>query len=117
MDKQRFKQMLVRDKQWLKELYESDTDINIKRLLNFASDAKLETLMKFIHLISNGEIKMTRENFDKIEKRQLKIIKKEFESKRAIKRLLQSERSVKIRQLNKLVKSMRLLLFTLFNRN
>jgi len=117
MSTERFKQILVRDKEWLRQLYESDSIPNTKRLITFATDVKLDTLLKFIHYLSNGVIKMTKENFEKIGNKHLKLIKKDFESKRAIKAIINSERNIKISRLFKLIPILKFLLFTLFNRN
>lgn len=117
MNLDRFKQVLIRDKEWLRTLYQSDSSVQIKRQLNFSSDSNLETLIKFIHLLSNGLIKMTKQNFELIERRYFNIIKKNFESKKSFKSLLTSERSIKLEKLNKLAPVMNLLLYTLFNRN
>lgn len=116
MDQDRFKQQLIRDKEWLRELYQSNSQPNTKRVLNNASDTKLDTLCKFIHLLSNGAIKISKDNFDNLAKRHMRIIRKDFESKSAIKRLLKSERMVKLKKLNKFVPIFSFLLFTLFNR-
>jgi len=117
MSNERFKQVLIRDKEWLRDLYESDSTSKIKRFLNFASDAKLDTLIKFIHLLSNGVIKMTKTNFDRIEKKYFHVIKKNFENKKSFKTLVASDRDLKLQKLNKLAPVLKFLLFTLFNRN
>lgn len=115
MDNERFKAQLIRDKEWLRELYENENIASSKRILNFASDSKIDTLLKFIHLVSNGVIKITKENFDKIGSTQFKIIQRHFESKIAINKLLRSERRAKLQKLTKLLPALRFLLFTLFN--
>ena len=64
MNKENVKQCLVRDKSFLRELYESPNSLNTKRILQFASDLKLNTVIKFLHFLSNGEIKIKKQNFD-----------------------------------------------------
>ena len=56
----RFKNYLIRDKEWLESLYTSTNTLQAKRLLNFASDTKLDTLIKYLHYLSNGAIKIKR---------------------------------------------------------
>ena len=75
MDRDRFKSLLVRDKVWLEELYSTSSLPNRKRLLVSASDKKLDTLIKFLHLLSIGEIKMHKKNFDAMDKRQIQHLK------------------------------------------
>jgi hypothetical protein len=64
MNKDTVKQCLVRDKEFLRELYQSNNSQQTKRILNFASDLKLNTVIKFLHFLANGEIKIKKENFD-----------------------------------------------------
>jgi hypothetical protein len=64
MNKDNVKQCLVRDKAFLRELYESNNSQQTKRILNFASDLKLNTVVKFLHFLANGEIKIKKENFE-----------------------------------------------------
>jgi len=117
MNQERFRQLLLRDKEWLRDIYQSDSTSKVKRFLNFASDSKIDTLIRFIHFLSNGVIKISKENFDAIGKANLNFIKRTFESKKAVKLLLNSERNVKLFKLNKLAPVLKFLLFTLFNRN
>jgi hypothetical protein len=64
MNKENVKSCLVRDKAFLRELYESNNSQTIKKLLISASDLKLNTVIKFLHFLSNGEIKIKKQNFD-----------------------------------------------------
>jgi hypothetical protein len=64
MNKENVKSCLVRDKAFLRELYQSNNSQKTKRLLNSASDLKLNTIIKFLHFLSNGEIKIKKQNFD-----------------------------------------------------
>jgi hypothetical protein len=64
MNKENVKSCLVRDKAFLRELYESNNSQNTKKLLTSASDLKLNTVIKFLHFLSNGEIKIKKQNFD-----------------------------------------------------
>ena len=62
-EQQRFRNYLVRDKEWLQQLYTSTNTLQTKRLLNFATDTRLDTLIKYLHYLSNGAIKIKRANF------------------------------------------------------
>ena len=77
MNKESVKQCLVRDKAFLRELYESNNPVKTKSVLNAASDIKLATLIKFIHFLANGEVRIKRENFEAIQNhKRLQFIKK-----------------------------------------
>ena len=77
MNRESVKQYLQRDKEFLRELYLSDNLYKVKTILNGASDLKLNTLIKFLHFLSNGEIRIKKENFDKIKSsKRLQFIKK-----------------------------------------
>ena len=115
MNSESFKPYLVRDKVFLKELYESSSLPNTKRLLLFASDQKLDTLVKFLHFVSNGEIKLKKQHFDVFSKSQVTLMKKSFEKKKALKQFLKQERKAKITILQKLASILPQLLYPLFN--
>lgn len=115
MDPHRFKPYLVRDKNFLEELYQSSSHPNSKRILQFANDGKVKTLIVFLHLLSSGKINIKKENFDKLQKRHLKIFRQYFDSKAAYKRLLQSTREEQLKVLFKIVPVLKFLLHTLFN--
>ena len=51
------KSYLIRDKGFLKELYEGNNPLKNKKVLQSAEDSELNTLIKFLHFLSNGEIK------------------------------------------------------------
>ena len=117
MNKDSLKTLMVRDKDFLKELYQSQSAVRAKQILQFSSDSKLKTLLLYLHFVANGEIKIKKQNFEKLENRHLKMIKKRFESKAAFRRLLQSERKEKLNVLNKLASMFAFLLFSVFNRS
>ncbi len=105
-----------RDKGFLRELYEGPNPMKNNRVLNGASDSQLNTLIKFLHFLSNGEIRMKRENFEIIEKaHKLKLIKSKVEKKKNLNILLKTERRLKLKFLNKLCNLYNALLDTLFN--
>ena len=92
MDKDSVKSQLVRDKEFLRQLYETTEDPRAKQILTFASDQQLNTLIKFLHFVSNGEIKLKKQHFDVFSKSQVTLMKKSFEKKKALKQFLKPER-------------------------
>jgi hypothetical protein len=64
MNKETVKSYLIRDKAFLRELYEGNDRVKNNRILNVTSDTKLNTLIRFLHFLSNGEIKIKKENFE-----------------------------------------------------
>lgn len=91
------KSLLLRDKEFLRELYESNNLYRTKKLLENASDAKLNTLIRYFHFISNGEISIKKHHFELLSKKQLNLIRKNFEKKSSLTNLLNEERSVKLK--------------------
>jgi hypothetical protein len=116
MSEETMKRYLIRDKAFLRELYEGSNKQRNNQILYFASDSKLNTLIRFLHFVVNGIIKIKRENFEIIEKnKKLLILKRNVEKKAAFTRLLQSERSAKLTFLRKLSSIYSALLYCLFN--
>lgn len=101
MSNEQFKAALMRDRLFLKELYESNSQANSKRLLTFANDSQIVTLIKYLNLLSNGVIKIKSDNFEALEKRHLSAFKKHFERKAAMAKILQSDRKTKLKLLTK----------------
>ena len=116
MNENVLKSLLLRDKQFLKELYESQSASHSKNILNFASDAKLNTLIKFLFMVSNGHIKIKREHFDKLSSHHVKLFKKHLDTKAGLQRLLSAERKHKLQYLYKFNTCFKDLLYTLFNK-
>ena len=116
MDQETDKGQLQRDKEFLRELFQTDDVNKSKQVLVFASDSKLNTLLKFLHFLTVGDIKIRREDFKVIEDaKKLKILKKFVEKKAAVQRLLKSERKEKLKVLTKLLSVYPQLLYCLFN--
>jgi hypothetical protein len=118
MNKETVKSYLIRDKAFLRDLYEGENSVKNNRILTFASDVKLNTLIRFLHLLSNGEIKIKKDNFEILQKhKKLSLLKKTVEKKAAVARLLKSERIEKLKFLKKLSNIYSALLYCLFNEN
>ena len=114
-EQNRFKTYLVRDKPFLAELYLSTNNLNTKRVLNFAADTKLDTLIKFLHYLSTGAIKIKKTTFETIKRSHIGLVKKNFETKSALNRLLHSDREEKLKIVLKLAPSLPFFLYPLFN--
>jgi len=115
MDPDHFKPILLRDKAFLESLYQSSSAARSKNILKFSSDTHIKTLIMFLHLLSSGQISISKKNFEQLQKRHLKIFTSKLEAKAAIKRLLSASREEKLKTLFKLVPVLPALLHTLFN--
>jgi hypothetical protein len=116
INREQMKTLLMRDKAFLKSLYEGSNPLKNKRILNSSNDSQLDTLIKYLHFVANGIIKIKKENFEAIkENNKLKLIKSNVESKSKLQILLKNDRSSKIKFLNKLSKIYNVLLYVLFN--
>jgi len=102
MNRDQLKTLLVRDKEYLRQLYESRDLINTKRILQNASDVKLNTLIRYIHFVSNGEIHIKKADFENLGKKHMAFIRKRFESKKHVQQILQQSRKFKLQLLTKL---------------
>ena len=115
MTNEQFKAQMIRDKQFLKELYESNSFSKSKRILYFASYAEIGTFMKYLHFVSNGEIKIKKSNFEALKNHHLASIKKHFEKKAKFLLVLRLSRKDKIKILGKFTAVFSHLLSPLFN--
>lgn len=116
MNESVLKSLLLRDKQFLKALYDSQSQSHTKNILNFASDSKLNTLIKFLFMVSNGHIKIKKEHFAGLSGHHLKVFKKHLDSKAGLQHILSAERKVKLQYLYKFSTCFTNLLYTLFNK-
>jgi hypothetical protein len=116
LNKDVLKSCLIRDKGFLKELYEQSECIKNRKKIHTADDAELNTLIKFLHFLSNGEIPMKKNNFQTIkENKKLRLITKNVEKKSSVINLLKSSRVSKLNFLLQLSKIYPFLLYPLFN--
>jgi len=115
MTPESFAPILHRDKVFMEELYVSQSIPNTKRLLNFASDQKLDTIIKVLHFIAIGEIKIKKEHFDNIPNAKIKLMTSRFAQKTKVKNLLKSNRLEKQNVLKKLCPFFSELFYPLFN--
>lgn len=115
LDRTNLKNAMLRDKGFLKKLYNGSGSFNLKTLQN-GSDLELSTLIKILHYITNGEIKIKKQHFDELTSHnKIHKLRHCFESKVQVLNLLKSERLQKLKALKPLVNSFSILLYPLFN--
>jgi thiaminase len=116
LNKDQFKSYLIRDKGFLKELYEGSNHLAKKHKLQTSEDSELNTLIKYLHFVANGEIKIKSSNFQILqESKLLNVITKHVEKKSKTFALLRATRITKLHFLLKLTKVFGPLLYALFN--
>jgi hypothetical protein len=110
MNKERMKSLLIRDKEFLRELYQNPNYLKKKKILNAANDSQLNTLIWFLHYLSTGEIRMKN-----LPARKIILLKQKVESKHNLSTIISSNRTQKLLFLNKLAENFSHLLYPLFN--
>lgn len=116
MNEDQLKLLLVRDKVFLKRLYEGPNILKNKDILQSAEDSELNTLIKYLHFVSNGKISITKDNFHVLVKhKKLTIIRQNVESKTKLIKLLNSSREKRLKFLLNFCVVMPNLLYGLFN--
>jgi hypothetical protein len=115
MNKERMKSLLIRDKEFLRELYQNPNYLKKKKILNAANDSQLNTLIWFLHYLSTGEIRMKKLHFDNLPARKIILLKQKVESKHNLSTIISSNRTQKLLFLNKLAENFSHLLYPLFN--
>lgn len=116
MNQDQLKLLLNRDKVFLKRLYSGPNIVKNREILQAAEDSELNTLIKYLHFIANGEITITKENFNQLkESKKLKLIQINVENSSKTIKLLNASRKQKLVFLLKLSNVMPNLLYALFN--
>lgn len=116
MKHEKVKSLLIRDKEFLKDLYTGPNPLKNNRILNTASDVQLNTLIIYLHFLASGEIKITKINFEEVQKcKKIHVLKKHVEKKSSMTALLNSTRINKLTFLKKLSIVYPNLLYGLFN--
>lgn len=96
IDKVYFREVLVRDKRFLKDLYHNNKLQNEKQILG-ADEFHLNTLIKKFHLILNNTIPILEENVEKIKKaKKLPLFKQHFRSSKDFLATLEAPREQKV---------------------
>lgn len=116
MKQETLKALLIRDKLFLKDLFEGPNPLKNNRILINATDSQLNTLLLYLHFLSTGQIKINKTNFEQLEKlKKITILKAKVEKKATLLILLNGPRADKIMFLKKLSTVMPNLLYGLFN--
>ena len=109
------KNLLLRDKTFLKSLYEGPNPLKNKRVLISANDSQLNTLLKYLNSVCNGQIKIKKENFELISNAKKISSLKAIDSKKKLSEMLKSDRVLKLTFLKKFSNVYGPLLYILFN--
>jgi hypothetical protein len=65
IDKDMLKSYLIRDKVFLKSLYDPNSAIaRKKKILSTASDTELDTLLHYTHFVTTGQIRIKKDHFN-----------------------------------------------------
>lgn len=116
MNQNELKLLLVRDKVFLKRLYDGPNYLKNKTVLETAEDNELNTVIKYLHFVSNGKITITKSNFQEILKsKKLNYIRNNVEKESNMIKTLNLSRKKKLNFLLKLATVMPYLLYGLFN--
>jgi len=117
LSKDVLKACLIRDKGFLKQLYQEPDYTKNRKTLQTADDCELNTLIKYLHFLSNGEIPMKKNNFQAIkESKKQAVITKTVEKKSRALVMLKGSRVTKLKFLLQLIKIYSFLLYPVFNR-
>jgi len=103
LDKETFKAQLVRDKAFLKGLFEGPNPLKNRRLLLGASEPELNTLIELLCYVTNGKLRLTHASFKNIKaKKKFKYLVANFEGPNAVESLLNETFENKVEVLMKL---------------
>ena len=111
MDKVYLRSLFLSKKEFLKKLYNGD-----KSVLNYGSDKALDTVIRILHLLSNGDIPMRKEDETIIKTSKKFNALNKFGSKIYFRELLnKSTRESKLKSLKQFLKLYPILLYSFFN--
>ncbi len=111
MDKVYLRSLFLSEKEFLKKLYNGD-----KSVLNFGSDKALDVTIRILHLLSNGEIPMRKQDETFIKNAKKFHALNKFSSKIYFRELLtKSSRETKLKSLKQFLKLYPVLLYSFFN--
>lgn len=116
MNEEQLKAFLIRDKVFLKQIYNGPNLLKNKTVLLSAEENEINTLLKYLHFVANGKITITKKNFDEIKKaKKLTFLQQKVEKTSNLLKLLNANRKVKIAFILKLSSILPNLLYGLFN--
>jgi len=112
-----FREKLIRDQRFLRDLYEGSV-LARRRILAGANDLHLHTLIDILHLVYHHAIPITPEHGQMlISSKKLPLLKKHFNKNSDFVSLQNSNRSDQLKILNKLISVYQLFLAPLFEFN
>jgi len=113
-DQVHVRELLLRDKGFLLQLYKNNTYQN-KKLISGADEYHLDTLIKVCHLILNNEIPVFEDDIAKIKKaKRIKLLTKYFKSNKDFLEVLEGQRQNKVQILLRFSSIFGFLLTSLF---
>jgi hypothetical protein len=114
IDKVYFREILLRDKGFLYELYKNNKLQNRKKISG-ADEFHLNTVIKILHLILNNEIPLLEDNYEKVKKaRKVPLLKKNFKTHKDFLSIVEGPRERKVSVLQQLSPIFCFLLSALF---
>jgi len=100
-DKVYFRDILMRDKDFLQQLYKGESLQN-KGLIKGAKEIHLNTVIQLLHLITNNEIPIFEDDINVIKKQHLfSFLIKHFKNQTSLIKVLNGNRQSKVSILNK----------------
>jgi len=100
-DKVYFRDILMRDKEFLQELYKNESLPN-KELIKGADEIRLNTVIQLLHLITNNEIPVFQDDIQKIKQQHLfSYLITNFKSQKSLINILNGSRQSKVNILTK----------------
>lgn len=109
------KDQLLNNKPFLQDLYRGSSKQN-SRLLDRASEHQIDIIIKVLFLICEGEIHLTKENYESLKRaRRLNFMKKHFNSSNQLTTTLNLPTDKKLAILKNFCAVYRELFFTFFN--
>lgn len=116
MNKSILKSQLVRDKEFLRQIYSGPNLIKNKRVLTSASDNELNTLLRYLFFVTNGDIQINAENFAQIKKmKKISLLHHKLSNKADFQNFINGPRMLKIDFILKLSSALPYLMYGLFN--
>lgn len=96
LDRETLKSYLIRDKAFLRSLFTGSNTLKNRRLILAANEGEIDTLIKYLHYLVNGKIKISASSFQGIQKsRKLAYLRKTFESRKSFELMLTSDDRLK----------------------
>ncbi len=89
LPKETLKAYFIRDKGFLQSLFEGPNSLKNRRLILSANEGEIDTLIKYLHYLANGKVRIAAQNFLNIRRsKKLSYLQREFEAEKRISMLL-----------------------------